>query len=116
MHVTSAASGSALPWFISEKNGRNRETPRPASTPAYIASPPIVGVGIGVNLAVVGFVDRTEAHDQPPNDGRPDEGRPGARQENPEIGDHASLSVRSVRRPRGNRRAVELTDRPGTAA
>ena len=50
VHVTSAASGSALPWFILEKNGRTCETPRPTRNPTYIAIPPMVGVAFGCTL------------------------------------------------------------------
>ena len=55
MHVTSAASGSALPWFIREKNGRSRDTPSPTRKPAYIAMPPIVGVAFGCTLRSDGW-------------------------------------------------------------
>ena len=50
VHVTSAASGSGLPACMSEKNGSRNETPRPTRKPAYIASPPIVGVATGWTL------------------------------------------------------------------
>ena len=55
VHVTSAASGSALPWFMSEKNGRTREAPRPTRNPRYIATPPIVGVALGCTLRSDGW-------------------------------------------------------------
>ncbi len=55
VHVTSAASGSALPWFILEKNGRICERPSPTRKPTYIAMPPIVGVAFGCTLRSEGW-------------------------------------------------------------
>ena len=41
--------------MTSRKKGRNRETARAARNPAYIARPPIVGVGFGWMLRSVGW-------------------------------------------------------------
>ena len=44
VQVTSAAI-EVDSWFTSAKNGRNRDAMRAATSPRYIAIPPIVGSG-----------------------------------------------------------------------
>ena len=48
VHVTSAASGSGLPVHVGEE--REERDAEPDDEPAYIASPPIVGVATGWTL------------------------------------------------------------------
>ena len=77
----------------------------PARKPAYIASPPIVGVGTAWTVRSFGLVDRPHAHHQAPHERRDQERRPRAREEDQQVGAHAGLSVR-FRPPCGNRAAA----------
>src|SRR2546428_10779589 len=47
VHVTRAASGSALPPFIAGKNGRDPEAPSARGDPRDIPRPPLAGVAFG---------------------------------------------------------------------
>src|SRR5918994_6814747 len=53
--ATKAASSSEDVWCRPDRNGITRAARSPAATPRYIASPPVVGVGLGWTLRSEGW-------------------------------------------------------------
>ena len=55
VQVTIAASGTGLPRRTSAKNGSTNAMPIATMNPAYIARPPIVGVGTACTVRSFGW-------------------------------------------------------------